>query len=69
MKKIILVLFSLLLFVSCSSKDNDATKTETTIIEDELCFYNNDVDLYYENTYYYDTFNDLNLYFPLITNG
>ena len=54
MKKILFILFFLFLLISCSD-------TKESIIYDNNC------DIYYENTFYYYKFSDLNFYIPLIS--
>ena len=54
MKKILFILFTLFLLISCSD-------TKESIIYDNNC------DIYYENTFYYYKFSDLNFYIPLIS--
>lgn len=54
MKKILFIFLTLFLLISCSSKKDDIV-------------YDYKTDIYYENTFYYDDLNDLNLSIPLIT--
>ena len=53
-KKVLFVIISLFIFcmVSCKNEKNNDDKKDTTTVIEELNLYN-DIDNYYENTFYY----------------